>query len=110
MQPTVLHDRDLLPLWVERCVDGGCHAVDGPSPVVLEGEGVHDRLVDQASMEAPLMDLVEPGRPEESYLVHKLRGTQLEVGGMGQQMPFSGPLSEDELALVEAWIAAGAHL
>jgi hypothetical protein len=50
--------------------------------------------------------IVIPGRPEESALVQKLRGTY----PFGTRMPKSGPpfLAESEIALVARWIAQGA--
>jgi hypothetical protein len=52
---------------------------------------------------------VRPFLPDSSYLVHKIQGTQTTVGGSGQRMPLiGGPLTEDEIAVIRAWIAAGA--
>ena len=48
--------------------------------------------------------IVKPGAPKHSVLVEALRGT----GGVRQMPPRSGPLREDQIKLVEAWIAAGA--
>ena len=50
-------------------------------------------------------------RPHESYLVHKLRGTQLdpEVKGAFDRMPLDGPpfLLDSDLHLIESWILQG---
>ena len=54
------------------------------------------------------MALVKPGALNASYLWHKVNGTQLQVGGMGQIMPSTIPLKPDELLVVERWIAGGA--
>ena len=59
------------------------------------------------------MLLVKPGSTDESYLWHKLQGTHLSVaGGEGKSMPIvnqvGARLSDDELAIIEAWISAGA--
>jgi hypothetical protein len=54
---------------------------------------------------------VEPGRPEKSYLVNKLRGTQSSVGGLAERMPpptAGEPLTEEEILSIEAWISSGA--
>lgn len=50
--------------------------------------------------------IVVPGKPEESALVQKLRGTY----AFGARMPKDGPpfWSEAEIALVETWIREGA--
>lgn len=50
---------------------------------------------------------VDPGNPENSFLLDKLRGTLASTEG--ERMPRGlAPLPEREIALVEAWIAAGA--
>ncbi|MBI1181127.1 MAG: hypothetical protein GC201_11255 [Alphaproteobacteria bacterium] len=65
-------------------------------------------MVGAASQEAPLKR-VEPGKPDDSYLIHKLEGTQKDVGGKGARMPFSGPpLDKDQMALLRQWIEEGA--
>jgi len=102
------HDAVVAPLWQASCVDAGCHDGTGSVPLDLLNLDPYEQLVSRAALEAPLMDLVEPGHPERSYLVHKLRGTQLEAGGMGQPMPLESPLASDELALIEGWIRQGA--
>ncbi len=65
--------------------------------------------VDRPSTQAPL-DLVEPGVPDDSYLVLKMRGTHLDAGGSGTEMPPPGlpDFTPDALADVEAWVAGGA--
>ena len=48
---------------------------------------------------------VEPFRPDDSYLVHKVEGTQ----AVGAQMPFGGPpLPDEDQMLIRQWIADGA--
>jgi hypothetical protein len=47
-------------------------------------------------------------RPENSYLYHKITGTQASVGGSGERMPRGGQLSDAEIQTIRAWIAQGA--
>ena len=67
-------------------------------------------LVGRPSEQLPGMMLVSPGEPESSYLMHKLLGTQLEIGGRADSMPPEerDPLTDEDIALVEEWIRAGA--
>jgi hypothetical protein len=53
------------------------------------------------------LPLVTPGNPNESYLMDKLEGHAL---CQGHRMPLSGPpyLTDDQIAIVRAWICAGA--
>jgi hypothetical protein len=53
--------------------------------------------------------LVAPGDSDGSYLLHKLRGTQGEVGGGGLRMPYGAlPLQQGQINLVQQWIEQGA--
>lgn len=55
------------------------------------------------------LNLVEPSDPAQSYLYLKLAGGFEEAGGAGTLMPpVMGLMDEAKVALVEAWIAAGA--
>ena len=51
---------------------------------------------------------IAPGRPEASYLMHKLEGTAGGVGGIGTQMPLGGQLSAAQIDTVRAWVLSGA--
>jgi hypothetical protein len=67
-------------------------------------------VVNVASLELPSMNRVTPNQPDNSYLVHKVQGTHLGVGGNGSRMPLGrSPLSQGEIDLIRAWIAAGAR-
>jgi hypothetical protein len=55
-------------------------------------------LVNVASIQDPAIDRVEPGQPDNSYLVHKIDGTA------ASQMPPSGPLSQAEIDAIRQWI------
>jgi len=77
--------------------------------------GLHDynvgytNTVNAPSSELPTMDRIEPSDSANSYLMHKLDGTHLGVGGSGVQMPaFSTPLAEDVRNSIRAWINSGA--
>ena len=49
--------------------------------------------------------MIVPGKPKESLLVQKLKGTAAE----GQQMPLNRPAwSAEQIAIIEKWIAEGA--
>lgn len=61
-------------------------------------------LVNVPSTESRLMR-IEPGIPERSYVLHKLRGTHLAVGGEGERMPIGfESLPEHEIRLIADWI------
>ena len=53
------------------------------------------------------MDLLVPGNHTESYLWHKVNGTQGIAGGMGQRMPTDQPWSEETIGTLGVWIDLG---
>jgi hypothetical protein len=104
------YEGDVQPIWNGNCL---CHMQNASgmmqAPLLTLNAGLsYDELVGAASEQLPGMDRVTPGEPEESYLWHKLQGTHLDVGGMGDSMPQVGQLDAEDLAVIEAWIAAGA--
>ena len=69
----------------------------------------YTNTVNAPSSELPTMDRIEPFNSAQSYLMHKLDGTHLGVGGSGVQMPaFSTPLAQDVRDSIRAWINSGA--
>jgi hypothetical protein len=97
---------DIQPIFDDNC---GCHASGSiGDPLFLLPDG-YAPIVDVESIEAAGVDYVEPGSSADSYLIAKLRGTQMQSGGSGVQMPMNAdPLPEATIATIEAWIDAGA--
>jgi hypothetical protein len=101
---------DVQPILTTSCALSGCHAGANPQ----EGQNLSDgqtfsNVVNVASNELPTMDRVQPGQPDSSYLVHKIQGTHLQIGGSGERMPLGrSALSASEIALIRAWIQEGA--
>lgn len=62
-------------------------------------------LVDVTSTQCADRLLVAPGSPSTSYLIDKLKGTNMCAGS---RMPKAGPLTQAQINLVENWITAGA--
>lgn len=95
------------PLFNQAC---NCHQ-SSPilmAPFSLKPGEAYTNLIDVPSMQLPAMALVEPGVLNDSYLWHKVNGTQEAVGGSGKIMPFTVPLDASELVIIERWIAGGA--
>jgi hypothetical protein len=101
---------DVQPILTANCAFSGCHA--GTSPALgqnLSAGQTYAAIVNVPSQEAPDLMRVRPFLPDSSYLVHKIEGTQGSVGGIGGQMPLSGtPLTAEQIAIIRAWITAGA--
>lgn len=83
-----------------------CHqGSTAPLGLRLE-EGVsYDMLVGVPSVQVPALARVQPGDPDNSYLVQKIEGT----AAAGARMPLGGPpLSAEQIAAVRQWISDGA--
>ncbi len=97
-------------VFAVSCATAGCHTGPAgpalPAGLDLSGEAASfASLVDVPSVEFPSLDRVEPGSPDDSYLVQKLEGT----AAVGAQMPLGGaPLDDRVVAAVRQWIADGA--
>jgi hypothetical protein len=85
-----------------------CHVNGGMSG----GMNMDDyaNVVNEPSNDVPTMDRIEPFDTGNSYLWHKVNGTQNQVGGAGKQMPRDGPpfLTADQLDFLEDWVNQGA--
>lgn len=103
----VSFSRDLAPVLRNNCAT--CHLTgQEPGGMKLYPSAAYASLVNVASTESALAR-VKPGQPEQSYLMHKLDGTHLDVGGAGERMPFSAPqLDEGIRNQIRAWIKSGA--
>jgi hypothetical protein len=89
----------------------GCHS--GPTsnslPSGLDLSSVansHTALVNVPSIQRPAVDRVEPGNPDDSYLIRKLEGGP-DIGG--GRMPQGGPfLDQATIDMIRQWITDGA--
>ena len=102
-------EQDIQPLLDAWCVE--CHSVGGSA----EGRGIFEagttwNNVVNVPSGGSALDFIEPFDPDNSYLWHKINGTQGTVGGGGSQMPQGGPPFLDTFALdlFEDWILGGA--
>ena len=99
--------KDVQPIFDGLCVR--CHLTVAPGGgLVLDAATSFRALVSAKSLESALL-LVKPGAPEQSYLLHKLKGTHTEVGGSGQRMPLGGTAVDvSVIETITAWIRDGA--
>jgi N-acyl-D-amino-acid deacylase len=85
--------KDIAPIFKQNC--NPCH---GPAQQIA---GL--RLDRRSSVFKNGMRRVVPGSSENSFLYHRVSGT-----AYGMQMPPSGPLRPEQIALIKAWIEQGA--
>ena len=73
----------------------------------LEADFVAGELIGVASNQVPDLKRVDPGNPDGSYLLMKVRGTE---GIANSQMPLGGTLTDAQIEMIREWIAGGAPL
>jgi hypothetical protein len=77
-------------------------------------DDVFATAVDHVSKQQPTRKLIDPGHPELSYMLDKLRDMNIaakaSTGKPATRMPPppSTPLCDPKIAAIEAWIKAGA--
>ena len=98
---------EVLTIIQDRCF---CHRGAMPSGMLaLDDDVAYDSLVNVPAPQAPDVNYVTPGDPDQSYLYLKLTGEQTTVGGSGTRMPQGGTLTEEQLDTVRYWILGGAQ-
>jgi len=93
------------------CALAGCHLAPSANHDLdfATAENTRSLNLGVPSAESPLLRVV-PGRPSQSYLLHKIAGTQGTVGGSGDRMPLEGAfLTQEQEDAVRAWILEGAR-
>ena len=92
-------------VFAVSCAFSGCHSGGDPAAgLSLEGDFAA-RIVGVASEQRSDLELVDPGNPNKSYLLIKVRGDD-EI--ISQRMPPGNPLSAEQVEIIRAWIASGA--
>jgi len=94
-------------IFTPTCALSGCHSAGSArAGLVLASGQSFSNLVNVPSTGVPSFDRVEPGDPNASYLVKKLRG---DGDISGARMPLNGsPLSGSQLDMIVSWIESGA--
>ncbi len=88
------------------CALSGCHTGSSPAAGMNLSEGnAFTNIVGVASTEVPSLQRIEPGNPDDSYLIQKVSGT----AAVGVQMPPGGtPLSNELIENLRDWVTDGA--
>jgi hypothetical protein len=94
-------------IFTPNCVKSGCHdAATASGGQILAPGRAYNQIVNVPSTESSF-DRIEPGDPERSYMVKKLRG---DPDITGDRMPLDQPggLSQEQIDGIIAWVRAGA--
>jgi hypothetical protein len=100
-------------IFATTCLSAGCHnSTDHQAKLVLEAGAAFSNLVDVVPFNpiAKSQGLlrVEPGHPENSFLITKILLTAFD-DNYGSPMPLVGGLTADQIQLIHDWIAQGAQ-
>ncbi|HEX6999031.1 MAG TPA: hypothetical protein VF322_12890 [Gammaproteobacteria bacterium] len=84
-----------------------CHAgASAPAGLRLDETNSYGLLVGVPSSEQGHLLRVDPGNPDQSYLIQKLEGT----AAVGGRMPLGGaPLAQADIDVIRQWILEGAQ-
>jgi methylmalonyl-CoA mutase cobalamin-binding subunit len=108
--PPVSYSRDIEQLLQDECATPQCHSSQSrASGLSLEKDSSYANIVGVPSRQTPTMNLITPGDPGRSYLLHKLRGTQASAGGSGAKMPPGGATDPTLISNVQTWTEQGAR-
>ncbi|HVN76702.1 MAG TPA: hypothetical protein VMT19_10330 [Thermoanaerobaculaceae bacterium] len=104
--PSATFSRVQAVVFTPNCAVAGCHSTLGPQQGMSLAAGMaYGNTVRVPSVERPDLNRIEPGDPDRSYLVKKLRG---DPDITGVRMPDGGTLTPDEIQLVIDWVRRGA--
>jgi hypothetical protein len=95
-------------IFTPSCAKGGCHdSATASEGLVLAAGSTFSQVVNVPSNQAPIRLRIEPGNPEDSYLMKKVRG---DSDTSGVKMPLDGPpfLSNAQIQRLASWIENGA--
>ncbi len=96
-------------IFTPTCAKSGCHAAStgGQEGLILDAGRSYSLLVGHPASENSALNRVQPGSPETSYIILKLRG---DPSISGQRMPQDGPpyLTAEQIDGIAGWIRAGA--
>jgi hypothetical protein len=102
---------ELQPILVASCLGAPCHDAAQPAAglSLTDGPTSYGEMVDVASQQCGTIKLVDPGSPSNSYLIHKLVGSNPGGCFTGTKMPkVDQSLPTDEIQAFRDWIANGA--
>ena len=95
-------------IFTPTCAKAGCHAASAASgEMVLEAGQAYGQIVNRPAVGNSSLDRIEPGDPERSYLIKKLRG---DPDITGERMPQDNPgsLTQEQMDGIVGWVLAGA--
>ena len=119
MTPKVQFARDVMPVFKGSCGFSTCHGVENNPNGVYLGTAtakVYGNLVSQKSPENPSMNFVTPADTANSYLMHKMDGSQCKLDAQCKDASCQDSMPKNDVLLdpmtrdvVRRWISQGAQ-
>ena len=95
-------------VFTPSCARSGCHAAStGSGGLVLEEGRSYGEIVGRPSIQNASLNRIEPGDPERSYLIKKLRG-DADITGARMPQDSPGSLTREQMDGIVGWVLAGA--
>ena len=95
-------------VFTPTCAKAGCHAAASASgELVLEAGQAYGQIVSRPAVGNSSLDRIEPGDPERSYLIKKLRGDP-DITGARMPLDNPGSLTQEQMDGIVGWVLAGA--
>jgi hypothetical protein len=95
-------------IFTPTCAKAGCHSASaGSGGLVLEAGRSYGEIVNRPAVGNSSLDRIEPGDPERSYLIKKLRGDP-DVTGARMPLDNPGSLTQEQMDGIVGWVLAGA--
>jgi mono/diheme cytochrome c family protein len=109
--PPSQYTQTVQPIFDAECV--ACHITGNPpAGLNLQAAVSYGNIVNVPSTQLPSMLRIKPNDTANSYLIHKVEGSQGNVGGSGGRMPqgcsVNTCLSGAQINAIKAWVNAGA--
>ena len=112
-RPPISFSQEILPIYNRSCALPDCHGQ--PEEVAAEGLLLDAEHAYAQTVGVPALQTrgngvlrIEPGQPDRSYVIAKIRGTHRQIGGVGAVMPLDGSLPQADLEKIIRWVEAGA--
>jgi hypothetical protein len=101
---------DIAPILDRRCATGGCHSAGtAQANLQLTPDAAHGETVNVPSVLRPGMDRIEPGDPDNSWLVRMIEADPARRDQHPRMPLASVPLTENQIANIRRWIEQGAQ-
>lgn len=93
-------------IFTPTCAGSGCHSGNNPPDGLrLTAGDAYSNIVNVPAVQNSQLMRIEPGNPDDSYLVRKIQGS----GIVANRMPLGGPpLSQEEIQMIRQWVIEGA--